>query len=453
VILALFAACETTDDRSAERQPADPVVDTGADPTWHGDVAPIMARSCVGCHYAGGIGPFSLEDYANAAPMASAIAAAVEAGRMPPWGATSTDECTPKHPWKDDLRLSDEEKARIADWAAAGAPEGDVSMAADLPEPVSLVLEGANQTLTPRLPFTASGSADEFICMTMDPGLDHDRWLTGVQVNPGNDAVVHHVLIFSDDSAASEELAGEDGQYECFGGAGVDSGGLLGAWAPGALPSESPENSGMRVPAGARIVMQVHYHPAGEVAEPDLTSIDLRWTDDEPEMNAILALVGNAGAEDEGLLPGPNDDNGVEFRIPAGASGHTEEMAFTVRDRDADYTIFLAGTHMHYVGTDMAIWLERKKPEDGEDETECLVQTPAWDFNWQRGYEYDADLSALPHLRGGDTLRMRCTYDNTLANPGVAQSLDDAGLTEPADVYLGESTLDEMCLGVFGILY
>jgi hypothetical protein len=48
---------------------------------------------------------------------------------------------------------------------------------------------------------------------------------------------------------------------------------------------------------------------------------------------------------------------------------------------------------------------------------------------------------------------MRCTYDNTLENPGVVRALGDAGETDPVDVYLGETTLDEMCLGVFGIVY
>jgi hypothetical protein len=33
----------------------------------------------------------------------------------------------------------------------------------------------------------------------------------------------------------------------------------------------------------------------------------------------------------------------------------------------------------------------------------------------------------------------------------VAQALQQQGLTEPRDVGLGEATLDEMCLGVFGI--
>lgn len=51
-----------------------------------------------------------------------------------------------------------------------------------------------------------------------------------------------------------------------------------------------------------------------------------------------------------------------------------------------------------------------------------------------------------------ESLKFRCTYDNSLANPFVARALAEQGLTEPQDVYLGEQTLDEMCLGIFGIL-
>jgi hypothetical protein len=84
---------------------------------------------------------------------------------------------------------------------------------------------------------------------------------------------------------------------------------------------------------------------------------------------------------------------------------------------------------------------------------ECLLQTPDWDFNWQRGYLYDAPLDELPTVKSGDTLDFRCTYDNSLANPFVREALDAQGLTAPRDVVLGEETLDEMCLGVFGVAY
>ena len=329
--LLLFAACDTTPETGG-----DAVSNEVSGPTWDADVAPLVEESCAGCHTEGGVAPFALDSYEAAAPMAGAMAAAVASGTMPPWGAISTDECTPRFGWKEDLRLSDEQKALIADWADAGAPEGDAESAADLPAPMSLALEGANQSLTPDTGFAASGESDEFMCFTLDPGLATTRWLTGVQITPGNAAVVHHALIFADPNAQSVDMAGEDGIYDCFGGAGIDDVALIGAWAPGALASEVPEGAGIEIAAGSRIVMQIHYHPSGQTFEPDASTVDLRWVDEEPEMLATLALIGNSSNEEEGLLPGPNDENGVEFRIPAGAVGHTEEMTITVQRANAD---------------------------------------------------------------------------------------------------------------------
>jgi hypothetical protein len=50
--------------------------------------------------------------------------------------------------------------------------------------------------------------------------------------------------------------------YTCFGGPRIPRADLLGlgGWSPGAPPTQMPEGVGMLVPAGATVVMQVHYH-------------------------------------------------------------------------------------------------------------------------------------------------------------------------------------------------
>jgi hypothetical protein len=48
-------------------------------------------------------------------------------------------------------------------------------------------------------------------------------------------------------------------------------------------------------------------------------------------------------------------------------------------------------------------------------------------------------------------LTFKCTYDNTMGNPKVVEALASQGIDTPHDVVLGENTLDEMCLGAFGI--
>ena len=101
----------------------------------------------------------------------------------------------------------------------------------------------------------------------------------------------------------------------------------------------------------------------------------------------------------------------------------------------------------------MKISVERKSPTASDPASECLLQTPKWDFNWQRGYDYDGAIDALPGLVAGDVLTFRCTYDNSLQNPFVKQALMQQMLSAPKDVTLGESTLDEMCLGALNVIY
>lgn len=444
LLLPLLAACDGAKQTDS----------AAAAPTWSADVAPLVTERCGACHTDGGAS-FALDSYDDAAPYARAMASAIEAGAMPPWDAASTDECQPRFGFKNDPTLSDEEKALIRAWADAGAPEGDPATAAPLPEPPELTLTDATDVVGPTESYVTSGDDDEFICFVIDPALAEDSWLTGLQVEPGNAEVVHHVLVFSDPNQSSLDLADEHGRYDCFGSSGIGDAALLGAWAPGAFPNKTPDDAGIPVTAGSLLVMQVHYHPHGAVADPDLTQLHLRWTTEQPANEAVLALVGNASSKREGLLSGPNDSDPdrPEFVIPAGATGHTETIEYTLDAGDGPYTIFSAGTHMHYIGTDMLIEVDHAEPVGDEPATECLIQTPTWDFNWQRGYAYDAPLDQVPVLRGGDTLRLRCTYDNTLDNPGVQAALADAGLSEPIEVRLGEETLDEMCLGVFGIVY
>jgi hypothetical protein len=420
--------------------------DTGASErhvTWHEDVAPIVLAKCSGCHRDGSIAPLSFSDYATSAAAAQLIALTVEGGTMPPFGADETDECQFPHPIVDDLRLSDEEKALLRAWADAGAPEGDPALAAPVPNPPTTTLANPDQRLEMKASVTIDGVSDEFLCFVLDPELEEDRFLSAIQIDPGNDKIVHHVLVFVDENASSLELADEDGVFECSGGGA--QGALVGAWAPGVLPSFMPEDAGMPVPAGARLVMNVHYHPTGLGPEvDDSTALDLRWHDERPPLVAQLALVGNGQGE---LLPGPNDRGEPEFFIPAGAKGHTEEIVVEIPEDIPGVRIWQVGSHMHYVGVDMLIGLRRK----GSSTTECLMQTPHYDFNWQRGYVYDAPLDDLPLARGGDEIYLRCTYDNTLDNKNLVRALKEQGLDEPVDIYLGEETLDEMCLAAFGI--
>src|SRR6185503_19392580 len=102
------------------------------------------------------------------------------------------------------------------------------------------------------------------------------------------------------------------------------------------------------------------------------------------------------------------------------------------------------------IGTKISATIERPEARGGDPKNECLANGN-WNFDWQRTYIYDAPLDSLPSIQAGDVLDIKCSWDNTMANPFVQRSLADAGLVAPIDVELGEGSLDEMCLEIFGL--
>ena len=131
----------------------------------------------------------------------------------------------------------------------------------------------------------------------------------------------------------------------------------------------------------------------------------------------------------------------------------TELMAIPLPPELPELRVWMVGAHMHYLGVNAQVALIRPDAEDPRDQQECLLSAPRYQFEWQRTYAYDAPTDALPIARGGDTLLIRCEYDNSLDNPALAEVLAERGLDAPVDVELGDGTLDEMCLGVFGVIY
>jgi hypothetical protein len=424
---------------------------TPTEVTFHKDVEPILQKSCLGCHYEGQIGGFSLLDYDEAAPMAGFIAAVTEARLMPPWGAQTTDECQPRLPYKDDLSLSDEEIATLRAWADAGAPQGDP---ADAPPPYQLkaeALDDIDAELAPTEPSIVQGDSDDFVCVIYDPQLTEEKWIDGIHFVPGNLTVAHHALTFRADRADMLELSGGSERFPCFGGT---PGSVIHAWAPGGNPYDLPEKVGIKLKPEEVLVVQMHYHPTGTSVEEDVSTLQLSYADTTPDWQFVVTFPGNASDAGDGLLPGPNDRNGVpEFYIPANATDHTEEMEIRVPDEIfVDLPILMVMSHMHYVGVDLKLEIERANLPASQPQNECFLQTPAWDFNWQRFYQFDVPIEQLPTAKAGDILRISCRYDNSMQNPFLREALETEGMSAPVDVFLGEETLDEMCLAPLGVL-
>jgi hypothetical protein len=488
-LVRLLSACGGGEEAAANSE-SDAAVESGDQPsantpTWYQHVQPIVHKKCGSCHRPEAIAPFSVLDYQTARAFAMPMLKAVEEGRMPPFLARSTPECTPKHKYSNDPRLSEEEQTLLREWAMHGAPAGDPDEAAELEEPPSVDIERADVVMRLPEPITVeeTGHGDLHTCVVVDPGFEQDGYIVSRQVTSGNAKVLHHVTTYlvrperadgtpltrqeMNDAFLKAKGVNIGERYDCFGGPTLDSTGLgyslLGSWAPGGQPVRSPPESGQPVKKGAVVVLDMHYHPLPSGPETDSdTEYALQLADQVPKFIATPVFMGFADEKQkvyeetmygtQALLRQPGE-SAAEFVIPAGASDHVEEWTFKWKLPLSPIKVYFASSHMHYAGRDLMVKLENGTPMEGEDPMECLEHTPEWDFNWQLGYGWDTSYDNLPTIHDGDTIHVRCVYDNTMQNRAIATALEIQGMSEPIEIRVGEDTLDEMCLSLMGISY
>ena len=367
------------------------------DVTYTKDIAPILNQHCVRCHRPGEIGPFALTNYAEVVGWAEMMAEVVEQQRMPPWHAN------PKHgDFRNDARLSDKEKQTLYRWVDNGAPEGD---AKDLPAPPTFA-EGWQMGEPDQIvymqeqPFNVPATGEvKYRYFVADPGFKEDKWIQAAECRPGNRAVVHHIIVLAKDG----KQLGRGGDF--------DSGWLC-ATAPGARPLILPPGSAKKVPAGSRLVFQMHYTPNGK-ATTDRSCIGLKFADPKTVRKEVIT--------EKSATP--------SFRIPPGAEHFKVEATHTFREDSVVLSMF---PHMHLRG---AAFRYTAILPNGEKNV--LLDIPRYDFNWQNGYEF-AEPVKMP---AGSKMYCEAWYDNSKHNP--------ANPDPSATVRWGDQTWEEMMIGYF----
>jgi hypothetical protein len=370
-------------------------------PTFSHDVAPLLYRRCVACHHAGGVAPFPLATYADAAKRAALIAQVTTKRYMPPW--------LPSEPaFQQELKLGDAEIAVLSRWAAAGAPEGDSRKTPPAPQFAEGWALGKPdlEAIMPTAFSVPADGPDLYQCLVIPAPSPRDRRVRALDIRPGNTRVVHHVILFQDTTGTARRRDTGRG-YSCFGTPGFLPALGLGGWTPGALPAKSPDDIPELLHGGADLVLQVHYHPTGK-PETDRTRLALYFTDQTPKRRMLdIPLVSS------------------RIDIPPGEPAYKVTDHFTIPvDVDAVGVI----PHAHYVCRSMYAYAALP---DGSRRT--LLRIPDWNFNWQQQYRYAAPIR-LPE----DTeVFMEFTYDNSAANPRNPNH-------PPVRVRYGAGTTDEM---------
>lgn len=363
------------------------------------DVTEVFRLRCAGCHHEGGPAPFALENFEQARAWASSIRRAVASGAMPPWHAD------PRYgTFANDRRLPEAEKEQMLAWVDAGSRPGDGAAArppASVPEGggswrigvPDLVYELPQEVVIP-----AAGEVP-YHGYRVETKLSEDVWIQAAETQPGNAAVVHHVIVqaFSGDAAAAP--AGGDPRTV----------GDLGGYAPGAGPLVLPAGVGRRLPAGAVIDFQMHYTPTGRV-ESDRSRIGLLLAAEPPRHESRTALCSTP------FLWIPAGESDVRFEA---------QLVFTRESR-----LLSLRPHMHLRGDSFEFRAEY--PDGG---SEILLRVDGYDFNWQTTYRL-AEPKTMP---AGTKLLCVASYDNSSRNPSNPDPT--------RDVSWGRETTDEMMIG------
>ena len=384
------------------------------DVTFSRDVAPILYRSCVGCHHPKDIAPMSLVTYKDARPWAASMREAVVQRVMPPWHADPH-----VGDFRNDPRLSDQEIATIEAWARTGAKEGDPK---DLPS--SPVFQDGwhikpDVVLTIPQMTVAAGNQDDYEYIYVPTNFKQDMWIQAAEVLPGDRRVVHHATVSVVSAAEAVKMTAEHKSNEHLDkylfrtgkvnhmrmDAPVDddgcsptaqlpdpsSGGVNhvpAIYLPGHLADVRPPGYALKIAAGSYLQFQVHYSNRLGTAVTDRTSIGLVFAK-EPVKHEVAQYE----IWDNYFLIPPND------------GAHRVKSCY-VLPKDVMAVAYTA--HMHFRGKSMtteAIYPDGRR--------EVLFNVPKYDFRWQETYFLKHQF-VMPK---GTKLVTTAYFDNSANNP------------------------------------
>lgn len=200
------------------------------------DIFPIIQNHCGRCHVEGGPAPMGLltwNDGPNSAtPWAESIRQLIVGEQMPPWYVDSRGPAM-----KGGVALSPAESDKLLTWTTGGTPEGDPERK---PPRVTHQARWSGGPPDLQLPMESEYTMGENVTdetkeFLIPTGLREPRWLKGVDLLPGAPEIVRNASVSLEDGTA------------------------LAVWVPGDTLVTAPAGTGFRVPAGAKLRVQIHY--------------------------------------------------------------------------------------------------------------------------------------------------------------------------------------------------
>ncbi len=339
--------------------------------TYCDQISRVLRRHCVECHRDGEIGPFSLTDYEEVVGWADMMLETIDQKRMPPWHASKNHA-----PLLNERGMPSEDRELIARWIDGGMPYGDATkllqetpntVGWQLPRKPDHVFSVTNQ------PFqVAAEGVIDYQYFVVDPGFDHDVWVDSAEIQPGNRSVVHHAIAF---------IRPPDGES-------IEGLGLLTAYVPGQRIAQPSPGLAKRIPAGSKIVFQMHYTPNGS-EQQDQSRLGLTLVDSQSVTHESISIVGiNHDLEI------PPQQAAVEV---AGSTSYFPKHG----------KLLSIAPHMHLRGKAVTVQLQT------DSGVKTILEVPHYDFNWQHTY-----LLAEPiELDDVSEISFTATFDNSPNNP------------------------------------
>lgn len=341
-------------------------------PTWNRDIAPLLSRRCVECHQRDGIAPFELTSYREARKRRKEVSEVIANKRMPPW--LPAESCAPL---KHARALTESEVDTILQWYAVGAPQGPRAEAVTRAVEDRPVFDVSLQPSAPYVPRAAANST-EVRCFALEETAVRGRQVTGLQILPGSAQVKHATLYSVPAATVREPEKGQGPGWECAENVAVRHWVRVGMWSPGEEWSRYPTGTAIRLEAGTRLVLLVHYR-GGSRDKPDLTRVRLRMTEELGTIPAALLLVQRDG-----------------FTLPPQA--RAREISTGVR-LERGGTLWGVAPHLHARGKSIRV----------ERNGECVLDIPEWDEAFWQFYF----LTSLGvQLQPGDHIGVRCSFNN-----------------------------------------
>ncbi len=243
-------------------------------------------------------------------------------------------------------------------------------------------------------PVTIPAGGEEYLCWSYElpSAFSVVGTVTGIPSSG-----VHHYAVFTSSAALPAQPSG----YDCHimdGSWGLVSGG--GRSTPG---FDFPAGVGMPLPEHQHVIFQLHLLNAGSSAlEVPVEALNLVGSTSKSLQVAGVVVAGN-----------------LDLTLPPHA---TTDVTGGCAAAQALPNVFAVFPHMHTLGTHITMSVT---PQGATTPNTILDQS--WDFGSQGVYPVTASAAA------GDQLTVTCTFQN------------------PSDdtIHFGESTNDEMCLGVY----